>query len=104
LRSVLRTLAEGRVKWAFWPPGHQAHPVDATWGIWLQSGTAEDSEEDSDVEDEAEQEDENGSETEDSREEDGTEQESTSITIARGGGRFGPLALADGGTDEDEGA
>lgn len=103
----MRTLAEGRVKWSFWPPGYQVHSEDAKQGIWLNSGTAEGSdEEDSEVEDESEEETEDGSGSADDRaeEESGeeSEEESTGIGIAAGAGRFGALALADGDVSEDE--
>ena len=40
--AVLRAVAEGKIRWAFWPPGtplsvieqHQSHPGD---GIWISS-------------------------------------------------------------------
>jgi nucleosome binding factor SPN SPT16 subunit len=109
---VLRILAEGRVKWAFWPPGYQVRSGDTNQGIWLNSGAVaedededeedEESEEESEEEDEAEQGIEDGSETEDNGEEE-SEEGPMSIGIAAGGGRFGVLALADDGEpDEDE--
>ena len=101
--SVLRTLAEGRVKWAFWPPGYQVRSEDTKQGIWLNSGTAEGSdEEDSELEDESEQETEVGSDTEDDIGGEESEEESTGIGIAAGVGRFSALALADSDVDEDE--
>ena len=100
---MLRTLTEGRVKWAFWPPGYQVCSEDTNQGIWLDTGTAEGSDdEDSEVEDESEQEMEDGSETEDDGAEENSEGESKSIGIAAGGGRFSALALTDGDVDSDE--
>ena len=98
----MRTLAEGRVKWAFWPPGYQAGPEDTKQGIWLNTGVEEDSDEESEVEDETEEEMEDGSETGDDGVEEDSDEEPTGIGIPAGGGRFGALALADGDTDEDE--
>lgn len=37
----MRLLAEGKIKWAFWPPGYDASQIpDANdgYGIWLPSG------------------------------------------------------------------
>jgi hypothetical protein len=96
----MRTLAEGRVRWAFWPPGYQVRSEDTHQGIWLNIGTAEDSDdEDSEVEDESEQEMEDGSETEDDSAEENSEEEPTGIGISASGGRFSALALADGDVD-----
>jgi len=97
---VLRTLAEGRVRWAFWPPGYQVRSEDAKQGIWLNNGTAECSdEEDSEVEEVSEQETEDGNETEDDGAEEKSEGESTGIGFAAGGGRFSALALGDSDVD-----
>ncbi|KAI0652065.1 hypothetical protein C8Q79DRAFT_1114897 [Trametes meyenii] len=43
--TVLRALAEGRVPWAFWPPGTDAHTISAHQpvegaGIWIARGQA----------------------------------------------------------------
>lgn len=98
---MLRTLAEGRVRWAFWPPGYPTRSEDTNQGIWIDSGATEDSDEDdSEVDDEAEQEAEDGSGSEDNGVEEESEGEFSGIDIA--GGRFGALALADGDGDEDE--
>lgn len=99
---MLRALTEGRVKWAFWPPGYQVRSEDTTQGIWLDSGMADGSDDDSEFEDDSEQEMEGGSDTEDDGAEEDSEEESTGIGIATGGGRFSALALTDGDVDEDE--
>lgn len=37
LPLVLRSLAEGRIKWAFWPPETKATSMSHDTGIWLSS-------------------------------------------------------------------
>jgi len=40
----LRLLAEGKIKWAFWPPGYdESHIPDANagYGIWVPSGVGD---------------------------------------------------------------
>ena len=97
---MLRALAEGRVKWAFWPPGYLGHSGDTNKGIWINSGATEESDEDdSEADDEADQEVEDGSGSEDNGVEEESEEEFVGIGIAAGGGRFGALTLAD--EDED---
>ena len=36
----MRFLAEGKIKWAFWPPGYNESHIDAHagYGIWVPSG------------------------------------------------------------------
>ncbi|KAI9444873.1 P-loop containing nucleoside triphosphate hydrolase protein [Lactarius indigo] len=44
--AILRLLAEGKIKWAFWPPGYdESHIPDANsgYGIWVPSGVEDQS-------------------------------------------------------------
>ena len=51
----MRLLAEGKIKWAFWPPGYDESQIPDTndgYGIWLPSGVEDpDPDPDSDPDD-----------------------------------------------------
>ncbi|KAH9857967.1 hypothetical protein C2E23DRAFT_156293 [Lenzites betulinus] len=130
--TVLRALAEGRIRWAFWPPGTdpamiKAHQPVESAGIWVAQGhvdvdidvdfdhdndhdeehhhgtSGEDSEEDSEVDDEDEDED-SDADAIDEGEEDEDE-----VPAGRGRGatatttgRFGALLLDDDADDVDD--
>ena len=111
--TVLRALAEGRVPWAFWPPGTDRSKLSATGdGIWIRgndddagvNSDSSDGEEEEDMEHDRESESgDEGSKEDDSADEEGEEEEeeeeeSKGVTI---GGRFGALALEDVVTEED---
>ena len=101
--TVLRALAEGRVRWGFWPPGTDTSVLsEAGDGIWISSGDdAAGVDSESDGEEEGGEQyrdsepDEGGSQEGDfpDEEEEGEEDEESSK--ASFGGRFGALALED---------
>lgn len=109
-KTVLRGLAEGRIRWAFWPPGTDPSiPGEAGDGIWISTdGDAaehdleSDGEEEGVEQDRASESDEEGSERDDlldeEEEEEGEEEESNEAGI---GGRFGALALEGVSTEEE---
>lgn len=39
--AVMRALAEGRIRWAFWPPEDGSERIEAS-GIWIDEGRAKD--------------------------------------------------------------
>ena len=125
--TVLRALAEGRIRWAFWPPGTDPqtiskHQGTAGAGIWIAHDSGEDGHEDSDYdsdEDEAHAGRPAGSEDEAPSSPDGSEEEAeegdeeveveapaTGAGLGREvvatGGRFGALVLDDQDDDDDE--
>ena len=106
--TVLRALAEGRVRWAFWPPGTEPSILsEAGDGIWIPSGddtVGVDSESDGEegVErDRVSESDEEGSQQDDSLDEE-EEEEEADLNEASVGGRFGALALEDAATESTE--
>ena len=126
LTAVLRALAEGRIRWAFWPPGTDPQTIrryqgdgGGGAGIWIAHDSGEDGHEDSDYDSD---EDETharpaGSEDEALSSPDGSEEEAeegdeeveapaTGAGLGREvvatGGRFGALVLDDQDDDDDE--
>ncbi|KAK7064098.1 P-loop containing nucleoside triphosphate hydrolase protein [Favolaschia claudopus] len=111
--AIMRALAEGRVAWAFWPPGTDLTSMDYEEGagIWIRKNMEDDGAS-SDDEDSEEAEEEEGSQSLDSGSEaSGSEQsqdilesdaETTGIEV--GTGRFGALLDIQGGDSSEEGA
>ncbi|KAG2022935.1 GTPase [Coprinopsis cinerea AmutBmut pab1-1] len=104
--AILRALAEGRIHWAFWPPGSKLPEDDL--GIWIphdveESEAESDDQEDdnraaaSDAESEAESAEDEG---ETDEEEDAGESGAPGLNV--GIGRFGALSIVD--DDESEGS
>ena len=103
--EVLRSLAEGKIKWASWPPGHVGEEISTARG-WILQDTFTDSE----IESEPGSEDEEDGEGESSievelayeySEDDGTyddEEKNPSLFISNS--RFGALTVADDDTLE----
>ncbi|KAH9942929.1 P-loop containing nucleoside triphosphate hydrolase protein [Amylocystis lapponica] len=111
-RAVLLALAEGRVRWAFWPPGTDAQTVRGAQheegaGIWMPraAGGDEDGSEDGSG-DEAEgtdASDEDGSVVLEEDEGEDTEDGEGAAGVSGAAGRFGALVLDDvGEASEDE--
>ena len=103
--TVLRALAEGRVLWAFWPPGttSEASKLSATGdGIWIRRDDGDTGVNSDGDGEEEEMEHDRGSESGDEGSEgDDFSDEEGEVTI---GGRFGALELEDGvaqSTEED---
>ncbi|KAF9654183.1 P-loop containing nucleoside triphosphate hydrolase protein [Thelephora ganbajun] len=101
--AILRALAEGRIRWAFWPPGTDPSVHDkAGDGIWIRSGDdaagVGDSESD-DGEEEVEQDPVLDSGGEGSEEEEDEDEGGDETNI---GGRFGALALEDAVAESTE--
>jgi len=103
--AILRALAEGRVRWAFWAPGTNASKLDETGdGIWIRHDDDDagvNSESDGEEEDRVSESGEEGSEGNGfpDEEEEG-EEESKEVTSI--GGRFGALALEEEVTESTE--
>ncbi|KAH7927290.1 P-loop containing nucleoside triphosphate hydrolase protein [Leucogyrophana mollusca] len=111
--AILRFVAEGKVSWAFWPPGTDLAMVEAEGGgekgngIWISGGVQhqdvdDESEEDDDERTQSGEEEGDGEEGEASRSEnsesgDGDEDDNASEEVAKpsGMGRFGALAIDD---------
>lgn len=102
---VLRALAEGRIGWAFWPPGTSLRQVTSQTGaeghgIWIPRG---DSNEHDGTESESEAEERHVAfETEVEEKEISENEEGLveNVPIV-GSGRFGALSLSDDDTDEE---
>jgi len=108
--AVLRALAEGRVRWAFWPPGTDPSMLsEAGDGIWISSGdgysAGVDSESDGEKEgieqDHGSESGEEGSQEDDFPGDDDDEEEAELNEVGVGG-RFGALALQDVATESTE--
>ena len=112
LETVLRALAEGGVRWAFWPPGTDASKLSETGdGIWnrrdddeacVNSGSdGEEEEEEEEMEHDRISESGEASEGEEFTDEEAEieEEEAKGATI---GGRFGALAVEDSVTQSTE--
>lgn len=107
--TVLRALAEGRVRWAFWPPGTEPSNLGETGGgIWIRhdDDVSVNSESDGEEEERGSEQDrvsesgEEGSEG-DSFSDEG-EMEAEELKGATIGGRFGALALEGSVTETTE--
>lgn len=106
--TVLRSLAEGRIGWAFWPPGTSLENIATTGdnlGIWIPLSDVTEDVSDRESEDEDVDETQNRTPTTATEDEDDSEDsefsEKESIGISQVGisGRFGALAL---GEEEEE--
>jgi hypothetical protein len=102
--QVLRALAEGKIKWAFWPPGADEREISEN-GIWI-SGNAE-AEDASDTEDEEEAEAISGDEELESDDsgQSSEDEKDTANSATLIGGRFDALVLEEsreGLLSEDE--
>jgi len=107
--AILRALAEGRIRWAFWPPGADLSMLSETGdGVWIQSDSDAAVESGSDEEEEEAEQDHVSESGEDASEEgggdlsDGDEDEEEQSNGASLGGRFGALVLEDAGADSTE--
>lgn len=107
--TVLRALAEGRIRWGFWPPETDPSTLSESGdGIWIQGGDGAagvDSESDGEEEAEEDQVSESGEEGDEEGGEgydlsDSEEEEESNETGF--GGRFGALTLEDAGADSTE--
>ncbi|KIJ40336.1 hypothetical protein M422DRAFT_174008 [Sphaerobolus stellatus SS14] len=105
--ALLRALAEGRIRWGFWPPGVPIpeDTIKPSHGIWLGHPFSDEEDIHSDTESEASAD----RHPEDRTTDDATESEveehedgDDSVDVVAGGGRFGALALDDQEEDEDE--
>jgi len=104
--TVLRALAEGRVRWAFWPPGTDLSMVGGAGdGIWISDGddtvgVYSESDGEEEVEgDHGSESDEKDSQESDYPDEEGEEEEEAESNEASVGGRFGALALEDAASE-----
>ncbi|TDL28127.1 P-loop containing nucleoside triphosphate hydrolase protein [Rickenella mellea] len=101
---ILRILAEGRIKWAFWPPGTQIAQEDESEGagIWIQSNEEtldyDGSGEDADGSDHTPAVEENPNESDDT----GSIHEPVRNLGMLNEGRFGALALDDSDESDDQ--
>ena len=108
--AVLRAVAEGKVRWAFWPPGTTLSNLGETGdGIWIRNndgGVGDDKSEPSDCEEEetgqvrvseSDEDVSEGASLLDEEEMEGEELQETMI-----GGRFGALALEDSAAESTE--
>ena len=101
-------MAEGRIRWAFWPPGIDPSAIsEAGDGIWISSGgdatgadSESDGEEDGDEHDRTSEPDEEGIQADDFPDE--GEEEESDVNEAGFGGRFGALELEDAVTESTE--
>ncbi|KAG6814126.1 hypothetical protein H0H92_002121 [Tricholoma furcatifolium] len=108
--AILRALAEGRIAWAFWPPGTDPKTIAANvdergTGIWIPGGSAsveDDTESDDDTSGETSDEDEKSTDTAESEEiVDEEDSDSDSVSVAKAPiSRFGALEIED--IDEEE--
>ncbi|KAJ3548870.1 hypothetical protein NMY22_g1105 [Coprinellus aureogranulatus] len=105
--AILRTLAEGRIAWGFWPPGMNLEKLDPEGlGIYISGteavgtdGELTEAEEDlsAAVDEDASQEEyseEEGSDSEDGEDDEDEDEGDTGQNV--GGGRFGALTIDDG--------
>jgi hypothetical protein len=103
--SVLRTLAEGRIGWAFWPPGTEVSTIkmhsQLGTGIWTPHIAMKDEEPEGESEDEESEEEEAEllTESEGITNDEGSGGSSALVSTA---GRFGALSL-DGANSSDDG-
>jgi len=111
LSKVLRALAEGRIGWAFWPPDTPLQQVaaggDGQQGLWIPRGDAID--EDTDHQSEGEDEDHEHDQSSESGEDEDTHEDDEEAsddgvdgTTVASAGRFGALAVNDGGNDSED--
>lgn len=105
--GIMRSLAEGRVRWCFWPPNSNPHRDGC--GLWLGLHHSTGSEGLSDVDSEVETSPKrkNVKMTSPTRPKEGaveneSSDEDTEFTKANNAGFFAALSLDDGGDDEDD--
>ena len=107
LTAVLRALAEGRIPWAFWPPGADPSGFEAGKGIWISDGEVQD--DDGKTEDEATDKDDkyadesSHDDLEDSEEEGSESEKESEPELSAGVKSAGRFNLLQGGDDIDEG-
>lgn len=102
---MLRALAEGRVRWGFWPPGSDPHRDGC--GLWLEEWSeGTDSESDYELKAPREQsrlrehsDAEGGDEAE---EDEGSSEDETEFTKANRAGFFAALSPDEGDDDDDD--
>ncbi|KDQ14426.1 hypothetical protein BOTBODRAFT_32560 [Botryobasidium botryosum FD-172 SS1] len=123
--AILRMVAEGKVRWAFWPPtpapetdtGNAARESTDGNGIWIPEEAGHNIDEDDEEDDEEEDEDEGsamadsdrrshtdmGDGVEDDDEDDGDDEsgEGRAVKVATTSGRFAALGVGDDGDDEE---
>jgi hypothetical protein len=106
--TVLRAVAEGKVRWAFWPPDMDVSSMDGEQGngIWIPHVADGDDESEFESEDEAGEESVHSEETSESEENPASEDEGqgddeVAVQVTRMG-RFGALTLDDGVVEEEE--
>jgi len=97
---VLRAVAEGRVRWAFWPPNAEISCMEGN-GIWTPHATDVDDNVESSEEDESEPSVRSQEMSESEEQSESEEEEEVGVPVA-GVGRFGALVLDDSGNVEDE--
>ncbi|KII93170.1 hypothetical protein PLICRDRAFT_35356 [Plicaturopsis crispa FD-325 SS-3] len=109
--AILRLVAEGKVRWAFWPPGTDPKIIEAEAGeggvgngVWIPR---ENGEEEEIVESESDEkaEEESGDDTTASEEDSEDEDEHTGETApikSSGVGRFGALSVVEDGSEDED--
>ena len=108
--TVLRALAEGRVRWAFWPPGTDPSKFSETGdGIWIRHDDGDgvvnsesEGEEEMEEDDIGSESGEEASGEEGFLDEEEEEEEAEESNDRRIVGRFGALALEDAVTESTE--
>lgn len=108
LSKVLRALAEGRIGWAFWPPDTTLQQVaaggDGQQGLWIPRGDAidEDTDHQSEGEDEDHEHAESGEDEDTHEDDEEASDDGVDGTTVASAGRFGALAVNDGGNDSED--
>lgn len=104
--AVLRALAEGRIHWAFWPPGTDPRVVEHQGGvdgagIWVPDLSDVD-DVDVDVESDDDAGSDEGSESDVAEDESEEEGSSPALVVSGASSRFAALSLENGSSDEAE--
>lgn len=97
-------MAEGKIRWAFWPPGTDLSKVDSDDGIWIAGDADEGADTDLESEDEEGDSKPDGEDHQEHTGSDISEEEDDGMEGIQLGGRFGALAVEeeDGeGIEED---
>lgn len=117
LSLVLRALAEGRIRWAFWPPGAapDVTAADLGHGVWIEgedagmtddeSGDGEEDEKRAGAESDGDARSDEGDDDSDEDEEDDkddAEAEAAPVAVASTGGRYGALTIDDASEEEED--
>ena len=95
-------MAEGRVRWAFWPPDADFSAVEgeSSDGIWIPHAT--DVDDDTEFESEDDESDPHAGSQDVSRSEETSESEEDEVRVQTAGiGRFGTLVLDDETSEDD---